>query len=118
VSDDIVLGEDEQTALKWAMGVPWFERLADPATRDAAFGDLCVRLEAGGVDEEIDDLRERLQGLRGYADGLEAERDRLREIIRQTIAPDPQDSDGFTFLWPDYSPEQSALVRRIIEEGT
>lgn len=82
MSDDIVLGEVEQTALKWAMGMPWFERLADPATREAAFSDLCVRLEAVGLDEETDELRERVQGLRLYADEVVAERDRLRAALR------------------------------------
>lgn len=79
--NDIVLGEAEHASLKWAMGMPWFKRFADPASREAAFGDLCIRLEASGADAEVDDLRERLPALRKYADQVVAERDRLRTVV-------------------------------------
>lgn len=136
MSDDILLGEAEQTALKWAMGMPWFDRFADPATREAALSDLCVRLEAIGHDDEIEELSQRVHALRKYADGVEAERNRLRTVVdaaqayrqarlkdgghataRQALyrALDQLDGTGITGLGSEAGDEQFDRVWSTIE---
>lgn len=108
---DIVLGEAEQTALKWAMGMPWFERFADPASREAAFGDLCIRLEASGRDAEVDDLRERLQALRKYADEVVVERDRLLAMLDAERAQWAKERDRLRVVVDAYEKAPSEAER-------